>query len=117
MVMLGVNLNRLHTTKDQIDIEREIREGFRTVHREHCNHDIDHNFEFCLICGGTVNEDVCCIKADFSELTVDDWRKTENVTIRIEKDGIPRSIPNNMQVLPNMFVILSLACIVDKITS
>jgi len=36
----------------------DVRERFRCITREHCYHGVDDNFEFCLVCRSTFDEDI-----------------------------------------------------------
>jgi hypothetical protein len=108
-IMFRVDLNWFNT-KSNVRfgyVERgEEREGFGRVDGEHCDHGVDYDFEFGLVGGSAVDEDVCCIKCNLGKVAVDNRRKTENLVIRVVKDGIARRISNNMQILSNMFIVL-----------
>jgi hypothetical protein len=90
-----------------VDGKGEEREGFGRVDGEHCDHGVDDDFEFGLIGSSAINEDVCSIESNLCKIAVDNRRKTENIVIGVVKDWVSRCISNNMQILAEVFVILT----------
>jgi hypothetical protein len=50
-----------------------------------------------------------CIEGDLGEITIDNWRKGENISIGIIKDWVTGHISNNVQILAEMSVILNVS--------
>jgi len=86
----------------------KIRERFRSVDRKHGDHYIDDDFKFCLVCSCAFNEDVACVKCDFSEITIDNRRKREHFALGVVDDRISWRISNDVQEFAKVFIILKL---------
>jgi hypothetical protein len=107
-IVFRVDLNGFNARFVRLECGRggEEREGFRRVDGEHCDHGVDDDFEFSLIGGSAIDEDICRIEGNLGKVAVDDRRKTENIVIRVVKNRISRRISNDMQIFSNVFIIL-----------
>lgn len=59
----------------------DLRELLLRVLREHRYHDVDDDFDLCLICGRTFDENVASFGRDFRVFSVDDGRQGAHDTI------------------------------------
>jgi len=106
VVVFGDDLNWFNSRFLRSSRESKVRERVRCVTGEHCDHCVDDDLKFGLICCCAFNEDVCCVEGYFRKIAIDDRWKTQNMSIGIINDWINRRISNDMQEFSEMFVIL-----------
>lgn len=108
-ISTGSILRLCQTLRTQKDIIiANSRERFGCVQREHSDHDLVDNLQFCPVKSCNLNEDVLCVQCNLRMISIDNrWQRADG-SVRVVNHRIHRRVSDDVKVSTKVFIFLKI---------